>query len=1674
MAPPRKKKGGLAFLADRVQGATRDTRRVAKKASSDVSKAARAQGVKPSKIVAFDKRGRPYEPFAKKGRPAPGSRTPRVQSAGIGGDRAPFIGPELWAFTEGRSEIRKAVDASRRNIAITARDLPPAWQQSLQALAARKAVEQTIRRENYDGPRAYLGRTISNAASTGRNIIVGMPGAMVEGAYLAARGAQALGLAPSPGGPSGQIDAGREVVQRGVVQPVTEYYYPLGRELITDPAGTIERRGLEVGLAFGLGWSATGQGAAAAGRAGGRAAQLSRGVRQAGSLRGGMRVAAGERKRMNAQVLRDLQLRDLRATASNGRSVEPPLAFKSAATRQQAAARAAEITGGRVSNAFEFALERASDFGSRSVLEGAPRYRGPRKVRNTAEVPGGPAQVIEVARKPRSTNPLTRVVQRTVTEPVGQAVRNRTDRTLSSRLALANVFTSFAMAASRGGRQIADEVKAGTDAGVYAEARDLARMVARLKGAGRAGSLPKDETSRGVTAAIIRAMGVAEPKDGTRGWGRDTLTARLNAWLEDPNKGGSLGRREKRAAIEQLETLRSIPDEWLDPTTSPKWLNDLEGEVRRVLRKSTSIKRDIGAISDSSAEWGGRRAQAQLGFNGRPLSETVNSVYALPRRDQQRAAAIGRELSARRSGKTAVKSLQNYSDDALRTMQRNYERRARTIRGRTKGFVEGARREALGAFDEDRQLQRAVDEARARVRELESRPSTAQVRQELSDARAEYTRVANFERQRAAERKRMADQGARAMRDAEAGRRETSPVVRSQREALEFEVDRATARLATARQGRRAMAEAAARRARRQTTAGRRRQRAVNPTITVSTRQVFEAGRRKGRASVNPSARGFGTMLRADGRLYVVNQRAKRQEAAQTARQAENERIRREEIEPGIRAQGEASAARKQLSDAEKRARADLDAARRELREFNKKSQQRQRLTPAQRRASREVVQASVPRKRAVPPGAKYVYDRIKDLQAALAAARASRNGTPAQIAKARRDLGRAQRNLATARRRYLASAYVGGERARQSGMAPGEYFPQQSPLRSDRDTRFNTMVSGLFGDEIVDEFAARSGASLSPRQEKFNASVLADDGLILLSPSVVVNALRSALDARERAIAASAFVTKYAYKGQGGAPISGDAAREFVARSRGVYTLISEKQLARISSLSADSISGGELRRLLDEMPGSGERMVAVPTAAVRGWKSALDPGGKAGRFADYLLSLWKGGILALNPRWYIQNFFGMWGQFALGAGADLQAISMARNPQYINALPGRISQMGLSQEFGEYARRAQGDATNWLGRLIRAGYYGNSHLESVPRRAMYWHAAKKGLTQSGLLRNGVMDEGLLAAAWLDVARSAGRGDKGANAIVDQALLETERFMGNYSTYNVLEKTVLKRVFPFYAWMRAINRLAFALPAKHPKRAALLSAASLMAYDDRNDLSGYQKGLWFGNVQAGMMTFNPFASVIPTMAFGESAGQSIETGGVQTIANAALEAAKAMIEQTGPLISEPAAVVTGRSLAGAPINFPEGYEGFRTRPGTGQMARLNPNTGDIDYGPPTPPIRSRVLGLLPFNTLAKNVLSGSMTPYSSTDVIDLLRYRVEDRLGRSSDYQRSQLFRPARETQSKRRPWYGYLSQTLAGVPIDVFDPNQVLAEQRKRNESYETSLRFAARDQRKRRSNP
>lgn len=1318
-------------------------------------------------------------------KPPPKKRPrPRAQRAGVSvpvGDR------QRLSFLPGNDPAQRETLTGRSPYR------PPAgpWRESLELLNERRRVEQSIRRSNFSGPLAYLGRTIQKNSQTAQDIITGLPGAAVRGVILGGTALRALGKDPTANA-SEQIEAAKTLGREGAA--TGRYYGGLAKDFATRPIWAFENRALEGALAAGLVWSGGGQALGFATRQARPVARAVRGAQQTGSVVGGVRVARAQGR---AESIAADRARRARSDTSRPAGAPTPgglpaasFVFRSADSVMDQAQRAAEVTGNVVGGPTVRRLERIADWGSKSTLEGSRRARDPRvvvtperdrrgRVIGAVDAQGnpvGPRPEYEINRRPRSSNPLSRSVQRRVLEPAGAAVRRRVDA-VTDRVPLLPDSMSRAVRAST--RNMAYAVPETTDRTILTEAGSLAKMVGRLRRSsvispGLRGGLPDSQVETGVTAAAIRAMGAAEDMGGSKTWGRDELITRTRNTLNDPNE--KIGRRQRARLEQNLRTLEAIPDEWLDPTTAPKWLNELDGEARRLLRMSSDIKRQMGIISPGSAEWAGRRAQAQL-LGARPFRRVRGEAFAPALNDMRLANAISQERQYRRTqgreGKTRQR-FANYTDEALEIQEKALRRRGRTIRGRVKGYVRQAREDALSPYN-------IVGDARARLRRAEN----------------------------------------------------------------------------------------------------------------------------------------------------------------------------------------------------------------------------------------------------------------------ALAAARKS--GVAAQLERATRDVLDARRSLARQTVRAQRTAYVGSDLPQRAGLAPGEYFPQRSTFR-ERTGRSVTPTGG-------------PGTRWTPKQEPFNAAVLADRGDISFSPRQIVNALREAVDARERVRVAAAVITRFAVR-DGDRLLEGNSARQFVDQMGGdgnVYSIISERQLARISALSSDTEAGQRLMRDLDESinPRS-ERVYAVPTAVINGWNDALGPAAKGGRWLDQINALWKGGVLALNPRWYFQNFFGMWGQFILGAGADLQAINMASSRAYLDAIPGRISAMGLSQDLGELARRMEGQPTNILGGIIRTGFNLNERLEAVPRRAMFWHAAKRGLRENEFIKGGVMDEGYLARAWLDVVEGAKRGDPGAERILDDVIVETERFMGNYSRYNWLEKNILRRIFPFYGWMRSINRLAFALPVKHPKRAAILSMASLMAYDmyglERNRLTGYRSGMFVGGRQIGMNTLIGFQTTIPTFRFGSEFGRALEETRLTNpesllslVDTTAVDAFRSAAEQAGPLVGIPYTKVSGRTLAGIPLNFSPGYQGY-TRTPTGQYERTNPATGQIESGTPATGFLAAAEQSFPLVNTLRNFLAGENRPYADASTIQLGRWYFGGR-----DPQRAP-FLVANDPKNPRvakTDRISLLSNFFAGVPADRIDPTAIHIQQ-------------------------
>ena len=571
---------------------------------------------------------------------------------------------------------------------------------------------------------------------------------------------------------------------------------------------------------------------------------------------------------------------------------------------------------------------------------------------------------------------------------------------------------------------------------------------------------------------------------------------------------------------------------------------------------------------------------------------------------------------------------------------------------------------------------------------------------------------------------------------------------------------------------------------------------------------------------------------------------------------------------------------------------------------------------------------------RAVQKGAE--IDRIKGNIAAKRTAGGDTKSLDARLTVAQGELSAIQKR--SKKRGEKAEQYRSMvEAAVDPEMDAGSYFPNIEVLnKKSRTTK-------------------RPLASRTPRQtvpeEKINRGIVLRRGSPSFAPDVVLGALVDSMDVAKRADALTHIIARYAVKDKDGVAITGKTA-EGIARNSSHYSAKTKKSLLRdmaaAEGLADDAGRTAALAELIENMPFR-DRVYLIPSGVDKGWREVL---GNRENIIDQLNSYWKGGVLALNPRWYIQNSVGMGLQFILGAGLDLQSIKMAASKKYTDQIMADIDASGLSSDLGELAKKMGLRPTkNIIKRVINFGYRFNNRNESFFRRAMFWHVATKKAREEGK-KVPPMNSAAASEAWLDLSKAASKGDTGAMQLLDDIRIETTRFMGEYVRYNKFERAFMRRAFPFYGWMRAILRLGFALPVKHPKRAGLIVLASDAMYqmysDEESSLLDPYTGLISGDyfIQTNIMA--PQEALSPYIDIAGKTAQRLSEGGLEGLSEIPIGLAQEGLRQAGPIVSIPAPIATGRTTLGIPQRFGQNEQTVRD-PQSGREYEVSPVTGNIE-----------------------------------------------------------------------------------------------------------------------------
>lgn len=454
---------------------------------------------------------------------------------------------------------------------------------------------------------------------------------------------------------------------------------------------------------------------------------------------------------------------------------------------------------------------------------------------------------------------------------------------------------------------------------------------------------------------------------------------------------------------------------------------------------------------------------------------------------------------------------------------------------------------------------------------------------------------------------------------------------------------------------------------------------------------------------------------------------------------------------------------------------------------------------------------------------------------------------------------------------------------------------------------------------------------------------------------------------------------------------------------------------------------------------------VVLIPKEVAKGWADATKP--KRLKGFDTVMDNWKAGMLALHPRWYVYNLVGNTLQFGIMSLGDIRSIvETKRHRKRIQAALGEAGQDVHRASLARDMALDPGLSPGMYKRITDFGFRLNDRFEGFLRDAAMWSATKRELRLSD--RSSVRSR----RASVDAIEDALSDIRPDSPILAEAARTAKLFMGDYRRFSPLERTVFRRIFPFYSWLRVISKLTLSLPVKHPTRTALMSVMAQAYYNsltpEEYALEKLRPVYDRGGIGVGPFTLrttsmNPFATVAPY---------------VEAVGNRSLnEGISALAPSMNPLATPVMQAAYGRSaLGGRDFSSPIGHDGAFSVFGSDEL-RINPVTGSVETAPPARPslLEGFSQSLLPFyGAVGRRAVSWGERPYDTASTPTILFNRA---FGWGD---RDRIFKPESKTPRVSTPVGpgGLVSIAAgeAGFPITRRDEDAELALRLKLWEKY------------------
>lgn len=584
------------------------------------------------------------------------------------------------------------------------------------------------------------------------------------------------------------------------------------------------------------------------------------------------------------------------------------------------------------------------------------------------------------------------------------------------------------------------------------------------------------------------------------------------------------------------------------------------------------------------------------------------------------------------------------------------------------------------------------------------------------------------------------------------------------------------------------------------------------------------------------------------------------------------------------------------------------------------------------------------------------------------------------------------------------------------------------SPRRPELVGRRGVYVPDRRVDVTEGYTGPRRGGRLSgPDRARRSAGRLKARGGMDLNPNLVLHQAARSADNYTGRISAKALdellQTAAYHDPRTGRPLTGDRLRLLSAadseRVRLVHVGNLRKALRALDELPEGKFLDDTTIRSVftDEIPANARASdyVAISKDAADVWTETM----RTIPVIDKALNYWKGGLLALSPRWYVNNTFGLALQYAVMTGGDVKAIFKANRSREIRRAMEARSPNAVKDTLA--ADLTGGD----VPAAIRFGFQINSKLEEVWRRAAYLNRAKRAIRdEGGRFRS--MTDGEIADA---ITRMP-------EAKVADIIRDMDFFIGNYRKFNKVEREFLKRVIPFYSWMRVIARLTFGLPFRSPVRAAamaLLETASTAGINPNDKaLPYYARGaIRVGDKAVPTWGLNPWQTLAGTVV---AAGEPSPSGAL------AQEALGFMRPEAQFAVER----ATGINSFG---------RGVITPPGTAPFGQDPKNYNQVGAGisrqsPRISLLESALQTVFPGQvSVIRKVAAGGRQPYDQSTTPDL----AMDALGRLFGGERNEKLYAKKSNKPRGRRPSGVSAYTAAfGIPIYEQDDRTLTREAR------------------------